>query len=491
MLTDTSKSWAANLWQGGTVKITAGTGVGQQRTVSSSNANTLTVSANWDIDPNGTSQYMVVVGRPNATSQYEIRGRGNYRALFFEDAEEAGVSSTSLAAIDRLVDVTKMWAVDAWNGGYVLVKHDSGAVEVRKVTGSGSKNDTGTSSAATGTTLVDATKTNWAIDDWRGGTIEITSGPGSGQIRGILSSDANTITVSSAWDVTPFKSDSGTATSSTNTTLTDSTKTWQANEWQGAEVEITGGTGQGQSRTITSNIATQITVGAAWTPNPDANSQYAIRLGAAYQIKTAYLDIPGTWTTNPDEASRYVVVKKCRYWDTGKTYPSLCIVEEILLGTDIRVKDLSGYDVSPADEGLPSKNATAWGTIWQDPNGVLNRLRAGVGAGLLTDPNIIAVPALNISAAAVDHVDALIPGMVNLLPLKGATASRAIVAKPYGCRSSGNDDFEAYMMNTALGGIVLPFFIDDWYEYHIWEGEVHCGTAVERDPPTNQAWWGE
>jgi len=200
--------------------------------------------------------------------------------------------------------------------------------------------------------------------------------------------------------------------------------------------------------------------------------------------------IAGEWSSETACRELCTLYGKQVGGDTGKTYPSLCIVEEILLGTDIRFRYRDGSDAGLDDENLPSKNAHIWWTIWQDPNGVLNRLRAGVGAGLLADANVIGVPALNISWPLFDHVDALIPGMVNLLPLKGATASRAIMAKPFGCRSNGSDDFEAYM-NTALGGIVLPFFIDDWYEYHIWEGEVHCGTAVERDPPTNQAWWGE
>ncbi|WUO34737.1 protein-arginine deiminase domain-containing protein [Streptomyces sp. NBC_00286] len=30
-------------------------------------------------------------------------------------------------------------------------------------------------------------------------------------------------------------------------------------------------------------------------------------------------------------------------------------------------------------------------------------------------------------------------------------------------------------------------YIDDWYTYHLGQGEVHCGTNTLRD--TSAAWW--
>lgn len=71
--------------------------------------------------------------------------------------------------------------------------------------------------------------------------------------------------------------DSGTATAGAATTLTDTAKTWTPGDMDDYIVEITAGTGTGQSRTIQSNTSTQLTVTAAWTPPlPDATSQYAI-----------------------------------------------------------------------------------------------------------------------------------------------------------------------------------------------------------------------
>lgn len=69
---------------------------------------------------------------------------------------------------------------------------------------------------------------------------------------------------------------SGTATAGASTTLTNSAKTWTSNQWTNYQVRITAGTGIGQVRTIASNTATVLTVGSAWTTNPDATSQYVI-----------------------------------------------------------------------------------------------------------------------------------------------------------------------------------------------------------------------
>lgn len=335
----------------------------------------------------------------------------------------------------------------------MIVYHDAGTVEVREIAGSGSTNDNGTSSAATNTTLTDTAKT-WTADEWKGGTIEITAGPGSGQIRTISTNTATAITVSSAWDVNPFKSDNGTATGSTNTTLSDNTKNWQANEWQGAEVEITAGTGQGQKRTITGNTATQITVGAAWTTNPDATSQYTIRLGATYQLKIAYLQASAAWTSNPSEASRYVVVKKSRFWDehaATPSAPSVCTVQDILTGVDL------GFP-GTKDNNAPVKNQAIWSRIWHDSDGVLATFRAGVGAANLPDSKIVPVPALYImdgtTVGATSDADALVPGMVNLLVVKGSAATRAIIARPFACQAGGNDVFET-TVNASLGGVMI------------------------------------
>jgi hypothetical protein len=70
--------------------------------------------------------------------------------------------------------------------------------------------------------------------------------------------------------------DNGTASAGGASTLTDGTKSWTTNQWTNWTVYITGGTGIGQSRIISSNTSTVLTVSVAWTTQPDATSTYTI-----------------------------------------------------------------------------------------------------------------------------------------------------------------------------------------------------------------------
>lgn len=165
------------------VRITGGTGAGQEATIASNTygANAvLTVSSPWSTAPDNTSTYLLLTGRWWAFN---------------------GQTTPSLRVFDM--------AQGSWSG--------------RSTTGI---------TAATG---------------WR-----MVSTPGYGS------------TVAS-----------GTATLGTGTTLMVTGKTWTVNQWANYQVRITGGTGAGQVRTVTSNTATTLTV-AAWTTNPDTTSTYVL-----------------------------------------------------------------------------------------------------------------------------------------------------------------------------------------------------------------------
>ncbi len=80
---------------------------------------------------------------------------------------------------------------------------------------------------------------------------------------------------------------SGTATSATASTLTAATA-WTTNQWTGGYVYITGGTGAGQAKYVSSNTANTITISGTWTVTPDATSTYYIemlRIGGPVFIK--------------------------------------------------------------------------------------------------------------------------------------------------------------------------------------------------------------
>jgi hypothetical protein len=66
------------------------------------------------------------------------------------------------------------------------------------------------------------------------------------------------------------------ATTATSTTIGDSTAAWVPNSFVGEIVEITGGTGAGQTRRIVSNSATVLTVSPTFTTTPDTTSDFEV-----------------------------------------------------------------------------------------------------------------------------------------------------------------------------------------------------------------------
>lgn len=102
--------------------------------------------------------------------------------------------------------------------------------------------------------------------------------------------------------------DSGTATAGAATTLTDSGKAWGTNEHVGRLVRITGGTGSGQTKHISSNTGTVLTIGGLsgdWATNPSTDSTYIIYDGppaetdkATSGSTTTFVVSNAAWSTN-------------------------------------------------------------------------------------------------------------------------------------------------------------------------------------------------
>jgi hypothetical protein len=140
--------------------------------------------------------------------------------------------------------------------------------------------------------------------------------------------------------------DSGTAESATDTTLTDTDKSWDTNEFQGCKVYITGGTGVGQSRTITSNTTDTLTV-ATWTTNPDATSTYVIgAIECIYESPYFTFDMP----EKEKKVNRIFWNLKSK--STAGSYSLTAYVD----------KDQEGYAYS--DTITISQNNADWGTNW-------------------------------------------------------------------------------------------------------------------------------
>lgn len=137
---------------------------------------------------------------------------------------------------------------------------------------------TGTATSATATTLTDTGGGFGPVGTLGGGAVcRITGGTGSGQSK-IIKTHTNTVlTFYGNWQTTPdatstyaiyygAPSDSYAPTSATATVITVSNASWDASMWAGFTLEVTAGTGSGQTTTVTSNTATALTVPTMATP---------------------------------------------------------------------------------------------------------------------------------------------------------------------------------------------------------------------------------
>jgi hypothetical protein len=77
----------------------------------------------------------------------------------------------------------------------------------------------------------------------------------------------------------------------TSTTLQDTTKAWTVNQYAGATVTLTAGTGAGQTATVVSNTATALTISAAWTTTPVANSTVYSLIGTTNKAPSGVITL--------------------------------------------------------------------------------------------------------------------------------------------------------------------------------------------------------
>lgn len=212
---------------------------------------------------------------------------------------------------------------------------------------------------------VGATLPAWVNNQWVGYRVLITSGPQAGQIREISANTGNVLTVDPVWspaiaanskyailpsfleternalgtvqfgvpnfqldlqgnvhmrpygpgtgedaafgqvaemrlyDLTNFEI--GQQTTGTSTTLTDASKSWPSDIYANAIVRILEGTGAGQTRRVTSNTNTTLTVATAFSPPLDNTSKYEIEIveetgTATLTSSSSITDATKNWT---------------------------------------------------------------------------------------------------------------------------------------------------------------------------------------------------
>ena len=162
------------------IRITGGTGAGQERTILSNTfgANSIiTVSAAWTTNPDATSVYLIQSGR-----FWVFIGNNATQGLRFYD-----VATNTWSAALSGTGVTATFATDA---------------KLRSTPGGNTQFATGVATAGGANTLTNSAKA-WTTNQWTNSQVRITSGTGAGQVRTVASNTGTVLTTSAAWTTNP------------------------------------------------------------------------------------------------------------------------------------------------------------------------------------------------------------------------------------------------------------------------------------------------
>jgi hypothetical protein len=117
---------------------------------------------------------------------------------------------------------------------------------------------------------------------WDGSIDEFTWSAGATTGSGMIASSVNRIFLDGRTHMIRPSTTVTDATTFSSTTIGDSGESYVPNSFSSLVLEITGGTGAGQTRSIISNTATTFTVYPAWTVTPDATSDYRVSPAKLY-----------------------------------------------------------------------------------------------------------------------------------------------------------------------------------------------------------------
>lgn len=117
-LTDSTRGWLTNQWANSQVRIAAGTGAGQIRTVASNTGTVLTVSSAWTINPDATSVYAIegnddyfyLVGN-SAVTMYRYSAASNTWTTLAPAAARAG--APGVGASLNWIDSVPGWELNS------------------------------------------------------------------------------------------------------------------------------------------------------------------------------------------------------------------------------------------------------------------------------------------------------------------------------------------------------------------------------------------
>ena len=332
----------------------------------------------------------------------------------------------------------------------------------------------GTASAATTTSLTDASKA-WTTNVFSGYSVFITGGTGVGQYRTVLTNTATQLDLSPDWTAVPDASstykivdppvDRGSTTAATNKTVSDGSKSWDINTWVAYTVTLVSGTGSGQSRTVTGNTGSALTVSPNWTTTPAAGDLFVIGVPPDKLVNGNYAVSADTIARLIGPKVETVLTAGVRYtdltarisdgvaavgWGRPVTYTATVTNQGPLAVTGASVTNplpaqLTGMTwTCSASTGSACAAASGSGAISQTVNLAVGgsatytisaTVMAGSGSGAVTDTFSVAVPAGMVDADPVSNADADTDsiGMVSTVTLSkpaGATGQGQVVSSP-------------------------------------------------------------
>jgi protein-arginine deiminase len=124
-------------------------------------------------------------------------------------------------------------------------------------------------------------------------------------------------------------------------------------------------------------------------------------------------------------------------------------------------------------------NTNAWAAV--EVSAQLTQLKQVTG---ITDSEVVKIPFL--WDEAYGYAVAYVPGMINGIMLAGNHFGSP---DPHGPVIQGKDVFKSYVEDALADRNVTVHWVEDWYLYHILDGEVHCGSNTKRVVPATHRWW--
>lgn len=268
-----------------TIRLTSGTGAGQERTIAYNSIGTnsvITVTSAWTTTPDATSTFVILSGR-----FWVFNGTATVALRYFDVATSTW--SAALAVPTALTTGVRIVATPSY----------------------GNVQATGTATGGTTTTLTNSAKA-WTTNQFANSQVRILSGTGAGQVRTIASNTGTVLTVSVAFTTTPDATsvyniepndDYLYATGGTAVTLVR--YSISANTWTTLS--------PGTARTTPVAGATMNFIGTttstAWANESDIkNSRYLYAFNASSSLPLSYYDIAAnTWVNyTAAQVNRYM-----------------------------------------------------------------------------------------------------------------------------------------------------------------------------------------